>query len=107
VNRIRKVSLILLLILSVLNVFDYHSTSYILKHGGQELNPFMNWLMSLMGPEMAMAVTKVGLILILTFSVFLIKKRENAKILILSLLFVNLIYIILLYSSNFQFLRML
>jgi hypothetical protein len=105
--RIRVISLILLAILTALNVFDYHSTVYILKNGGVEMNPFMNWFMGIVGVEMAMAIMKITFIILIGIVIFLIKTEKVGRMFMVCILFINSIYILSLYFTNFQILRVL
>ena len=53
----------LLFIFILLQIADSLTTVYILKQGGREANPFMNWLFDKIGIPAALAVMKVFVII--------------------------------------------
>jgi hypothetical protein len=63
----------------ILNIFDYTSTSILLQNGGQELNPLMNWMMELIGTEQAMLVTKIPFLGLLTYVTIRAYKKVLTK----------------------------
>lgn len=50
---------LLAILLTVLNIFDFYSTYKILRAGGNELNPIMNFLIQKLGLVWALAISKL------------------------------------------------
>ena len=67
------------LIIWLLNIFDYMSTSVLLQHGGEELNPFVNWIMGIFGVKEAMLITKIPFLALLTYVTIRATKKVLTK----------------------------
>ena len=95
----------------ILNIFDYMSTSLILENGGIEWNPFMNWMMGHFGPQGAMLATKIPfLALVLGITIHAIKKEMTRRERILVPVAYSIIiaaYAVVMYMANFQCLLVL
>jgi hypothetical protein len=101
-DKLKRWCLFLILIFTLLSVFDHITTVYIIQHGGEEANPVMRYLMNIMGVSMALTVVKVSLISFLTGLTFLIKDRKTLRNYTIIILFSNAFYILCLYFINYQ-----
>jgi len=88
----------------ILNIFDFVSTCILLQNGGMELNPFVNWVMNLIGPVEAMLLLKVPFLILLTYVVTrALKKILNKREIIYlgsAYIFLILFYSFYMYNYN-------
>lgn len=63
----------------ILNIFDGVSTYILLQNGGKELNPFVNWVMNLIGPVEAMLLLKVPFLILLTYIIIRAIKQKLTR----------------------------
>ena len=92
----------------LLNIFDIFSTYIILQNAGEESNFIMKYSIELFGSFWGLIYPKIITLFLISLLVyFYFKKitteRENL-LLILSLLFINVIYLIVMTSKNLKYL---
>ena len=63
-----------------LNIFDYLSTRFLMGRGAEEMNPFMNFLMTKLGVDAGMLITKIPFLLLLTYLTYTANKKIDKKI---------------------------
>lgn len=76
----KKFLLITCIAIIVLNVFDYISTSMLLKDNiTRELNPVMAWVMSHVGVKIGMLITKIPFLSLLCYATYHARRKVLTK----------------------------
>ena len=90
----------------LINVFDFYSTSILLKMGGEEANPFMALLMEYIGVHPAMLITKIPFLLLVLWVTKKAMTKELSKrekvIVPASYSFIMLMYSVAMYNFNYR-----
>lgn len=68
---VTKMLIILAILLIALNAFDFYSTYKILKNGGSEVNPVMNFLIKKLGLVLALVLSKLLVLICIAVLVWL------------------------------------
>ena len=96
-HNINILFIILCITLWGLNMFDSISTCLFLQNGCGELNPYVNWFISQIGPVKTMLFIKTPFLLIFTFlTIYLIRRKLTRRE--IYLLGFGLTFLIIVYS---------
>lgn len=68
---VTKMLIILAILLIALNAFDFYSTYKILRAGGNEINPIMNFLIKKLGLVLALVISKLLVLVCIALLVWL------------------------------------
>jgi len=88
----------------ILNIFDGISTYILLQNDGKELNPFVDWVMNLIGPVEAMLLLKVPFLILMTYIIIRALKQtlNKREIIFLSCGYIFLILFYSFYMYNYN-----
>ncbi len=90
----------------LINIFDYVSTTVLMKNGGEELNPYIGWLMEIVGVQEAMLITKIPFLLLVVLVTIQAIKTDmtNRERIVIPVCYsvIILVYSIVMYSYNFR-----